>query len=146
MARPRKELQNSKPEIKEEDAASASSTTAEAVFFDEKESEDSLEQAPKEPINHGSYDPFEEQVLVEEKKEVLTNIYMKFEVNNPHTHPGHNGLPIYLKNEDKEVLSYWKRTRRFSTSVKRWEDTGVWTDYISGQPIDFIPTEWKPRF
>lgn len=59
----------------------------------------------------------------------------------------HNGLPVKLTNDPgKEgVIAFWRKSRAFANATHRWEETGFWTDSITGKNIDFVPLWWKDR-
>jgi len=57
-----------------------------------------------------------------------------------------NGMPLRLSlaPEGDGIVAYWKRTRSFN--AKRWQETGIWCDFITTIPLAFSPLFWKPRF
>lgn len=57
-----------------------------------------------------------------------------------------NGMPIRvsLTSDGEGIVAFWKRTRSFH--AKRWQETGLWCDFITTIPLDFDPIFWKPRF
>lgn len=60
-----------------------------------------------------------------------------------------NGIPLQLSETDdqeKGVIAYWRKTRAFANATHRWEETGFWTNTITGQNITFIPLFWKDQY
>lgn len=59
-----------------------------------------------------------------------------------------SGLPIRISEtpNGEGTLARWKRTRAFANATHRWEATGKWEDFITGQEVSFTPKYWKTRF
>lgn len=59
----------------------------------------------------------------------------------------HNGLPVKLTDDPNKTgtIAFWRKTRAFANATHRWEETGFWTDGITGKTISFIPLWWKDR-
>lgn len=62
--------------------------------------------------------------------------------------PPRNGMPIRISEEPKGdgVLAQWKKTRAFANPTKRWIETGIWIDFMSGLKVNFEPKYWRERF
>ena len=63
-------------------------------------------------------------------------------------HPPRNGMPVRLSriSDGDGVLAYWKRSRTFANSTKRWQEVGNWYNFNTSVRIDFEPKYWKERF
>ncbi len=62
--------------------------------------------------------------------------------------PPRNGMAVRLSKttEGEFVIAFWKRFRAFANATKRWNETGCWYDFHTGQKISFDPKYWKERF
>lgn len=65
---------------------------------------------------------------------------------NAANRPPRNGMPVRLCEtlDGPVVKAFWRRTRAFNG--KKYEDTGLWTDYQTGMAIGFKPNYWKEPF
>jgi hypothetical protein len=57
----------------------------------------------------------------------------------------HNGIPITVSDGKNTANVTWRKTRAFANATHRWEETGLWSDELSGQKITFVPLFWKHR-
>ena len=97
--------------------------------------------------------PVQEKIeeLVEAAKvepEQLNGWFLLKPDDHPSDLPPRNGMPLRLSLDvDSEgTLAFWKKTRAFANSTKKWETTGSWCNFLTGLPVDFTPKYWKSRY
>ncbi len=62
--------------------------------------------------------------------------------------PPRNGMAVKVSEtpDSEGVVVFWKRLRAFANATKRWQETGAWCNFHTGQKIPFEPKYWKERY
>jgi hypothetical protein len=131
--------QSTSSETYPQQSESAEPESVAEILSTDSEQENVISTEPEPAISEHKESP------VEQKIQVLMD-----EPINGWNHIGsasRNGMPVRLSltsDDNDTVLGFWKRTRSFHS--KRWQETGMWCDFMTAMPLSFDPIFWKPRF
>lgn len=118
----------------------SASTVSEELLFPP----DSIQESPIEEKIHALVEQEKE-----EKPQVELNGWHSIE-KDCHTanKPPLNGMPVRLseKTDEEGIIAFWKKTRAFANTTKKWEISGIWCNFNTGLPVRFEPKYWKERY
>ena len=113
----------------------------EAVFEDVKESSGLFQESPVEERIHALMEQQVESISLNGWRNLDTDCH-------PAEKPPLNGMPVRLSENtnDDGVVGFWKKTRAFANTTRKWESSGMWCNFNTGLPLTFEPKYWKDRY